>query len=338
MDSKKPGQGQIPQSQQVTIVHAAPHDTVAPSADFLQHIERRNNAMTRILEYAVSATHAGQWVDQNGKPWPTGPACEVMARRCAVSWKDVQITKKASEDDKGSFYIYELKATFFLQGGADSIEAIGTCSSRDTFLGTETREGRALSEIDEGNVMKAAFTNMEVNGITRLLGVRMLTWEKLAELGVNRSDVGAKVEHQKGSRGGGEKAEWTARYGRETGKKLSEVQDLGFYVNGIIRDIENPEKAKWLEKNKKDLATLKAEMARRQGEKRAPSESAAKVVSVGPYDKAKALCVAAGVKEPNKFIKGVTGKDHSSKVNEDDVTKVADAIDVLRLEQKGEAL
>ncbi len=340
MDSKKPGPGQIPQSQQVTIVHAAPQEMGPPSPDFLQIIEKRNLAMTRILEYAVSATHAGQWVDQNGKPWPTGAACEVMARRCAVSWKNVETTKRASDDDKGSFYIYECRATFFLAGGFDSIEAVGTCSSRDTFLGTETRAGRPLSEIDEGNVMKAAFTNMEVNGVTRLLGVRHLTWERLAELGIDRAGVAARVENETGARGGGDSSsEWTVPFGRDKGKKLSEVSDLSFFVKKYAADIADPAKAKWADRNKKTLADIKAEMARRTGAVRAPTDTAAKMaVAPTPYEKAKALCVAAGVKEPNKFIKGVTGKDHSSKVTEEDAAKVADAIDVLRLEKQGESL
>jgi hypothetical protein len=54
-----------------------------------------------------------------------------------------------------------------------------------------------LPEVDETNIMKAAYSNMMVNGITRLLGIRNLTWEQLEKYGINKDGV-SKVEYRNG--------------------------------------------------------------------------------------------------------------------------------------------
>lgn len=333
MDEKKPA-AQIPQSQQVTIVHAAPQEPPLPSPDFLAIIERRNQAMAKILEYAISSTHSGQWVDQNGRPWPTAAACEVMARRCAVSWKDVGTEKRASQDNKGSFYIYESRATFYLPGGFDSIETVGTCSSRDTFLGTETKAGRDLSDIDEGSVMKAAYSNMIVNGVTRLLGVRMLTWELLAKLGINQSSV-QRIDYNAGAKGGGTSGSPdTVKIGRDKGKTLAEISDLSWLLGVYTKDLADPAKAKFKTANQKWLETIKAEMARRANSQ---AGTVPKTEASTPWERIKSLCAVAGITKPGEFTRSVTLKDHSSKMTEEDVVKVADAIDLQRQQAAGEA-
>jgi hypothetical protein len=330
MEAKKPSQQPVVRS--VEIVHT-PHREDPTDTDFLAIIERRNEAMSRILEYAIRATHAGQWVDQQGKPWPTGAAAEVMARRCAVSIKNVQTNKVPSTDDKGGFYMYVITGTASLPGGHDSVEAIGTCSSRDQFLGTETRGGRQLSDIDEGNILKAAYTNFEVNAITRLLGVRNLSWERLEQLGISQSGV-AKVEYNAGAKGGGtapsRDGETVVTIGKDKGKKLSEVADLSWFRKTIQGDIAKPEKAKWREKNEKMLADIDAELARRANAK---AGTVAKSAEPTPWERIQQLCKDAGIEKPASYTKGVTNKDHSSKMTEEDVAKVAGAISTLRGKQ-----
>lgn len=320
----------IPQSQQVTIVHAAPQEMAQAPQNYLQMIAQRDRLMTQILEFAIGATHAGQWVDQNGTPWPTAPACEVMARRCAVSWRDVQTLKRPSEDDEGSFYIYESRGDFSLPGGLDLIEAVGTCSSRDQFLGTKTKAGRALSDIDEGSVMKAAYSNMIVNGVTRLLGVRHLTWERLERLGISRGGV-AKVEYQTGAKGGGEApskdGEPVCRMGRDKGKKLSEIPDLSWYRGVIAKDVDNPQKARYADANRKHVAEIDAELARRANSK---AGTVPKQSGPDPWARTYQLCKDAGVKDISAFVAKITGKSHSSELKEEDVGKVATAIEAFR--------
>lgn len=234
--------------------------------DVLAIIERRNAMLERILRYAISATHAGQWVDQGGKPYPTAPAAEVMARRCAVRIENVHTEKMPSSDDKGPFYLYVATCTASLPGGFDSLQAMGTCSSRDTFLGTETKAGRLMSEIDEGNILKAAYSNMLVNAITRLLGVRNLTWEQLASYGINQGQV-AKVDYHQGSKGGGgvaDAAQPTVKFGKDKGKTPSELDDsnLAWHIRAAAESVAKND-PKWHNKNVEWLKVLEAEKERR---------------------------------------------------------------------------
>jgi hypothetical protein len=256
--------GEVLPPQSVQIVHQAPRGEAA-DIDVLAVIEKRNEMLSRILAYAIKATHAGQWTDQGGKPYPTAAAAEVMARRCAVKISNVNTTKVPSSDDKGHFYMYVATATASLPGGYDSIEAMGTCSSRDTFLGTETRSGRPLSEIDEGNILKAAYSNMLVNAITRLLGVRSLSWEQLRELGIDSSQV-AKVDFNHGSKGGGSTAHKdgvpVVKFGKDKGKPLTEVADLSWLHQKAKEDVAKND-PKWHAKNVEWLGHIDAEIARR---------------------------------------------------------------------------
>lgn len=274
-EKKKRTEEQPQQIQRVEVVR----EVAAPSPmgiDPLIIIEQRNKLLERILHYAIAATHPGQWFDQNGKPWPGAAGAEVMARRCAVSIRETRCQKRLSQDDKGQFYIYEYTGTFALPGSYDSIEAVGTCSSRDQFLGTETQQGRQLSEIDEGNIQKAAYSNMMVNGVTRLLGVRHLTWEQLDALGIKQGEV-QKVEYNSGSKGGGGKADPTAqplKFGRGKGKAIAEQDDenLRWYRDAFAKDIADPAQSKWKQRNEKLLAAADAEIAKRNKAIDSPQE------------------------------------------------------------------
>ena len=73
---------------------------------------------------------------------------------------------------------------------------------------------KPLSEIDETNIRKAAYSNMVVNGVTRILGIRNLTWEEVKGGGIDPSKA-SKVSYGKGGNGGG---------------KISEAQGKRFYA------------------------------------------------------------------------------------------------------------
>jgi hypothetical protein len=105
------------------------------------------------------------------------------------------------ESEEGGHYSYTYTGTFSLSGA--TIEAVGTRSSKDGFFkkyGKKDDDGNAEvlppSEIDKGDVKKAAFTNLIGNGITRLLGIRNLTWEDLETFGIKKENVG-KVDYKK---------------------------------------------------------------------------------------------------------------------------------------------
>jgi hypothetical protein len=82
-----------------TIDVTRPTSLAMGEADPLAIIEQRNKLLDRILEVAIRATHSGQWKDLGGNPWPEGPACEAMARRCAVSMTGISREKIQTSDD-----------------------------------------------------------------------------------------------------------------------------------------------------------------------------------------------------------------------------------------------
>src|SRR5256885_2324021 len=97
---------------------------------------------------------------------------------------------------------------------------IGTASSRDQFLGTETQKGRALNEVMPSTILKKAESNCNQRGITMLLGLRGMTWEQLAKYGVT-PDAGSLCallvrhrrarrlgRHKKGAQGAGVGRAW----------------------------------------------------------------------------------------------------------------------------------
>lgn len=237
--------------------------------DAMAIIRKRHAMLQELVAMAVASTHPSQWFDIGGKPRPTGAACEAMARACAVSMDIIQDRKIRSSDDLGKFYFYRYRCRFFLPGGLDSIDAEGTCSSRDQFLGTQTGLGRPLSEINEDDIMKAGLTNCRVNGISQLLGVRDMTWDRLEQLGIKRSETG-KVNFKTGSRGGGgggSFADEPLKFGPGKGKRLDELTDsqLDHYRKSFTRELDDPEKEKYHSATSKRLEALEAEAQRRSG-------------------------------------------------------------------------
>jgi len=156
--------------------------------DLVVMAERRVAQLEKITELSLKRTNVNDWVDQNGKPYLVCSGAEKIGRLFGVNWSILDSKKITSEDDKGKFYFYQATGVFTLKGH-DSIEAVGTCSVRDKFFSKANGRELPVSEIDETNIMKSAYSNCVVNGITRLLGIRNLTWEVLERNGINKKGV-----------------------------------------------------------------------------------------------------------------------------------------------------
>jgi len=161
----------------------------------ITNAEKQVKVLEKILAIAIQRTNHHDWTDMQGKPYLTSSGAEKLMPLFGVSLSDTVSNKTYSKDEKGDYYIYQYKGTFFWKGG--SIEALGACSSRDKFFAWDSKAQtfKALPEVDETNIMKAAYSNMMVNGITRLLGIRNLTWEQLKKYGIDKNQV-SKVEYR----------------------------------------------------------------------------------------------------------------------------------------------
>ena len=123
------------------IIAIPQNDLLAVSGgdDFLAIAEKRINQLQRIKELSLKITNENDWVDQNGKPYMMASGAEKVRGLFSISVRMEDPRKQASVDDRGDFYFYVIKGFASLKGG-DSIEAVGTCSSRDSFFSKEDRK------------------------------------------------------------------------------------------------------------------------------------------------------------------------------------------------------
>lgn len=186
-------------------VVVVPNQSLADMTDdIIASAERRIASVEKIITLALKITNAQDWVDQQGKPYLTGSGAEKVARLFGVGWSNIKTEKVMTEDENGKFYFYQTSGVFSLRN--DKVEAVGTCSSKDQFFAVRQGQLQPLSKVDETNIMKASYTNCVTNGITRLLGLRNLTWEQVEKAGVSRDNV-ASVKYAEGGAGGGKISE-----------------------------------------------------------------------------------------------------------------------------------
>lgn len=160
--------------------------------------EKRVDTLKKILGVAIKRTNPHDWTCIGDKPYLGSSGVEKISPLFGVKMENVKNERLEREDDKGKHYIYQFTARFWWQGG--SIEALGACSSRDKFFGWDSSKKiyKELHDVDETNVMKAAYSNLMVNGVSRLLGIRNLEWSDLEPFGITKDKV-SKVEYNKGA-------------------------------------------------------------------------------------------------------------------------------------------
>jgi hypothetical protein len=192
-----------------------------------EQAEKRVTALNKIKKAALLATNARDWTDQNGNPYLQVSGSEKVGRVFGIAWK---IDEPVFEQEESGHFSYTYKGYFTVAGA--TIEAIGTRSSKDGFFTRyvgkgEDRKELPPSEIDKGDLKKAAYTNCIGNGITRLLGLRNLTWADLEEFAGIRKDQVGRVDYKKN----GKQQEAIASEGAEA-------------VETFVTDIRKQEKKK----------------------------------------------------------------------------------------------
>lgn len=125
---------------------------------------------------------------------------EKIANLFNISW---QIDEPTMEQEEDGTITYNYKGRFSL--GGRSIEAEGSRSSRDEFFRKYIWEnGRKVGEkpLDRRDLKMAALTNLLGNGITRILGIRNLTYEDLLEFaGIRKDDIKGVEYKERGQKG-----------------------------------------------------------------------------------------------------------------------------------------
>lgn len=199
--------------------------TISAVEDLISVAQKRLETVPKLIELSLKVTNYRDWTLQDGSPYLGHSGAEKVARLFGVKISDVKVTKQSTDDSEGKFYLYIITGKCSLPGEMDSIEAIGTCSQRDSFFSKAQGKRKDSNQIDETNIMKAAYSNFVVNGITHLLGLRNLTIEQLKEAGVDLSKV-----LQVGFKKGTQKIDKTLK---EDSKKLRQrIDDMATQMSG----------------------------------------------------------------------------------------------------------
>jgi len=167
--------------------------------------EARIDAVIKIKQLALKVTNPSDWTDQQGKPYIQASGSEKIANLFNISIAFLTPEPIYQEDPDGH-YTYIFSGRFSM--GSRSIEVEGSRSSRDPFFKQNIykKDGQGKSVLDrektvderdnKRDVRMAAYTNLLGNGITRLLGIRNLTWEDLKLFaGIEKEQVG-KVDYK----------------------------------------------------------------------------------------------------------------------------------------------
>jgi len=185
-------------SEEVTVYEgeATEHDGTMPAIMderllvLADQAEKRIDAMNRIKRAVLKITNSSDWVDQQGKPYLQVSGSEKVGRLFGISW-DVDKTP-IYEEEPGGHFVYVFRGKFWMDNA--TITAEGSRSSKDPFFSMRKGEAKPPSEIDKRDVRMAAYTNCLGNGITRLLGIRNLTWEDVKAGGIDQSKS-AKIDY-----------------------------------------------------------------------------------------------------------------------------------------------
>lgn len=162
--------------------------------------EARIDAVIKIKQIALKVTNVGDWCDQAGKPYLMASGSEKVANLFNVSWYFLT-PEPIYEEETDGHYTFTYRARFEL--GSRFIEVEGSRSSRDGFFTQNEWKGQVKTAKDvkdrdnKRDVKMAALTNLLGNGITRILGIRNLTYDDLEKFaGIKKEQIG-KVEYKK---------------------------------------------------------------------------------------------------------------------------------------------
>lgn len=161
--------------------------------------EARIDAVVKIKQLALKVTNGGDWTDQGGKPYLMVSGAEKIANLFNVSWSFLT-PEPIYEETADGHYTFTYQGRFTM--GSRSIEVEGSRSSKDKFFTqndyiNNEKVAKAVGDRDnKRDVKMAALTNLLGNGITRLLGIRNLSWEDLAEFAKITKDMCGKVDYK----------------------------------------------------------------------------------------------------------------------------------------------
>ena len=180
----------------ITVQDSAPAISDDKIIQMAENAEKRIGAIKKIKEISLKVTNVNDWIDQQGRPYLQASGSSKVARVFGVSWR---IDEPTYEEDEEGYRTYTFKGEFSLAGA--TIESLGVRSAKDPFFTTRYKDGHKTTltgaEVDNGDVKKAALTNLLGNGVTTILGIRNMTWDEIKNVtGFTKEDV-TNVQYKK---------------------------------------------------------------------------------------------------------------------------------------------
>lgn len=202
--------------------------------------EARIDAVIKIKQIALKVTNGNDWCDQDGKPYLEASGSEKVANVFNISWRFLDPEPKYEEEDDGH-YTYTYRGEFCLAGR--TIEVEGSRSSKDGFFKQNVWTNNVKTEKDvrdrdnKRDVKMAALTNLLGNGITRILGIRNLTYADLEKFaGIKQNEVKG-VKYNKPAKDPVKQPQEKKADAPETGEPTARqklAKELEAYCNGDI--------------------------------------------------------------------------------------------------------
>lgn len=149
--------------------------------------KQRFAVISKLRAFALRNTKAHHWTDEQGTPFLNSHGTDHVELAFGISSTVISKDKMDMEDEKGKYYLWTFVVRCQLPGHNDFVEAVGACSSRDRFLGTETRKGRSIDKVQETHIIKKAWTDARRTAIQRMFDLRGLTWDELKECGIDKA-------------------------------------------------------------------------------------------------------------------------------------------------------
>lgn len=172
-------------------------------------LEAAIESYKKIITLSIRLTNHQDWVDQSGKPYLQSSGAEKVANPFGIDIDRPTEKINQCEDEKGRFVTVEYWALVSSKFLGRQMWVVGTRSSRDPFFSEysewtkdadgnsiKTKRLRPQSEVDINDIKKSALSNLTVNAVTRLLGIRNLTWEQVKAGGIEKDKV-AGVDYSK---------------------------------------------------------------------------------------------------------------------------------------------
>jgi len=188
----------------------------------LQKFRERSLFVDGVRKEAVSRTKPHHWLSRKQKNGTVtynlmGPGAERLRTIAPIGFTPPRRREETWNKESGPGYTIVFEAEVYLGSQRTGyLPVMGTCSSDDDFFSTEhvelpyvvenpehkayldsgegrlTNDGKTLyvkrqipaSEVTKENIEKSALTNLIVNGVTRVLGIRSMSAAELAECGI----------------------------------------------------------------------------------------------------------------------------------------------------------